>query len=375
MVLAEFLCAREIFRLSVVIPSFGKAARRKRVVLRQVKQSIMNAFACVVPEIQPDVLFAALQRNHAVVSGSVVLRALDPHVLWHARDLDIFVPSSRCAKRVVRFLATLGRLYSPKPWAYRLQNYPGALQVHDVLLRQKPGSRPALAVQAIVVKDVQEHVAGVDLAFLRNWCDVVVGDVSAVCKRRSAVTRWPTGRPHKFLRWLDTYSRRGYSFSNLSMVPRTVEVPGLAPGTTVIVYLMVHDSRCVGVFFRKDSLHRNLLELAGEDASLRAALLRAFSHVRPVFVKPVFRDFSFVTDVSSYFLVGTDPEPLMTRLREIKSVFLYMCFPGCDLGLYEITRLVFGLEPAELSVPDASKRISRSFLQSSSTSSASLHRA
>lgn len=329
MVLAEFLCAREIFRLSVVLPSFGKAARRKRVVLRQVKESIMDAFACVVPDMKQDALFEALRRSHGVISGSVVLRALDPQAArWHARDLDIFVPSSYFAKKFMHFLDHQGKLYRDDPNSGRLQNYPNSLEIHNLRLRPRARTTlsPFLAVQIMVSNtyDVAEHVAGFDLAFLRNWCDgsrLVVGDVSAVCKRRSAVTRWPTGRPHKFLRWLDTYSRRGYSFSNLRMVPRSLQGEGLQG---VQVYIMEHDARCVGVFFRKDTFLENLKRLAGDDQAVLAVL----PHVRSS-IKPIFRDFAFVTAVHCYLpqgldneALGLDTEPLFARLREIKSAFV-----------------------------------------------------
>lgn len=312
LLVSEFLCACEIFRLSVVVPGFRKVARRKRVVLRQVKAHITDVFATVAPDISQDALFAAVQRSRGVISGSVVLRSLDPQhpQRWHARDLDVFVPSSRCAKKFVRFLATLGHV-SRVAKSGRLQNYPDALEIHNVWLRPWPGPpSPKVEVQVIVVRHVDNHVAGFDLAFLRNWCDgrkLVVGDISAVCKRRSAVSRWPKGRSHKFLQWLDRYSRRGYSFSNLRMQSQLVQ-------DGVLVYLLMHDTHCVGVFFKRDSLLDNLVRLALDDSS------RAVLHAACLKVNFIFRDFSFVDAIRIWLPASLAcSDSLVATLSEIKS--------------------------------------------------------
>jgi hypothetical protein len=150
------------------------------------------------------------------------------------------------------------------------------------------------------------------------------------------------------------------------MVPRTVQREGFQG---VEVYLMEHDARCVGVFFRKDTFLENLKLLAGDDHEVLAVL----PHVRSV--KPVFRDFAFVTGVDCYLPQGLDTEPLFARLREIKSSFVY--FGLLQTAICSCTKWRASSSGSSrrnwLSEPEPSKRISRSLVQSSSTSSTSLN--
>jgi hypothetical protein len=316
MLLAEFLYAREIFRLSVVVPGFGAAARRKRVILGQVRQHLAAMFKQVSIDMSPDRLFAAVQSSRGLVSGSGVLHCLEGREArhearrWRPRDLDVFVPSHRSAKKFLKFLEGLGCAWSVSTRAKRKQNYPSAFEVHTMELRESPSTW--LYVQVIVVdckpKNLDEHVAGFDLSFLRNWTNgrkLVIGDTSAVCKRRSRVSRWPTGRPHKFLRWLDTYSRRGYGFSNLRMQPKLAQVDGVQ----VRVFLMMLDRRCVGVYFKRNSLLENMHKLGeGEDEHVIYACKHSTC---------LFRDFVLVSTIITW---QGAPLELVSRLRKLAAI-------------------------------------------------------
>jgi hypothetical protein len=277
------------------------------VVLRQVGSRIAASFKHVGLDLSADVLFAAVQKSRGLISGSSVLWCLDPATHWRARDLDVFVPTRRAAKKFVAFLKSLSSLSvsevdpKRKRRAGKLHNYPGAFQVSDFSVRpvlydplperQYP---PCLRVQVTVVlcNDVVSHVAGFDLAFLRNWTDgrrLVVGDVSAVCKRRSPVNK-PV-LPRRFLRWLGEYAWRGYKFTNLRMQPKLlrhqVEVgsTGVRLQVEVRVFLMLLSGKCVGVFFNRDEpeFEETVLKLVPGIPYVRQYLRCVCAEVKPAF--------------------------------------------------------------------------------------------
>jgi hypothetical protein len=262
--------------------------RLQRVLLQRAKQQVKQTLEPLISDAES--FFTAVRASRGVIGGSCLLKMFDEG-RWRPNDLDVFVPSLRASRRLVRYLVDL----RPKPFVCirtykdgrgkRVRDYPGALFVSDVRFVRFTPERIERVVQVIVVRDPVRHASNVDLTFLQNWCDgrsLVINNVTAVVTRHGSVARdcWPQSkqRGKQFLVWLSKYAGRGYSFDNLVFVPAVLRIESL----DVTVHTLVFNESRVGWFFKRSaSLNAELLEFLTKQ--LGAEFKTVWSNTRPTY--------------------------------------------------------------------------------------------